>query len=120
VGFSSPVDVELTLGNVGGPSAGLIFSMAIVDSLTPEPLTDGRDVAGTGTITQRGRVGAIGGIVQKMYGASDEGAEVFLAPRANCGEVSRNIPDGLDVIAVRTLDEAIQALQGEIPAPRCP
>jgi PDZ domain-containing protein len=120
VGFSSPVDVELTLGNVGGPSAGLIFSLAIVDSLTPEPLTDGRDVAGTGTITQRGRVGAIGGIVQKMYGASDEGAEVFLAPRANCGEVSRNIPDGLDVIAVRTLDEAVQALEGEIPAPRCP
>lgn len=120
VGFSSPVDVELTLGNVGGPSAGLIFSLAVVDLLTPGSLTDGRDIAGTGTISQGGRVGPIGGIVQKMYGAQDEGAEVFLTPRANCGEVSGHIPEGLDVMAVRTLDEAVDALEGDIPAPRCP
>ena len=120
VGFTSPVEVDLNLNNVGGPSAGLIFSLAIVDSLTPGQLAAGRDIAGTGTISQNGRVGPIGGIVQKMYGASEEGAEVFLAPRSNCAEVVGNEPDGLDVIAVRTLDEAVKALEGEGEIPRCP
>jgi Lon-like protease len=120
IGFSSPVDVELTLGNVGGPSAGLIFSLAVIDSLTPGSLTGGRDIAGTGTISQEGRVGPIGGVVQKMYGARDEGADVFLTPRANCGGVTGQIPEGLDVIAVRTLDEAVRALEGDLPVPRCP
>jgi PDZ domain-containing protein len=120
LGFTSPVDVELNLGNVGGPSAGLIFSLAIVDSLTPDQLAAGRAVAGTGTITQKGRVGPIGGIVQKMYGAREDGASIFLAPRSNCAEVVGNEPDGLDVIAVRTLDEAVTALEGDDEPPRCP
>lgn len=120
VGFTSPVEVDLTLANVGGPSAGLMFSLAIVDSLTPEQLVAGREIAGTGTITTNGRVGPIGGIVQKMYGASDAGATVFVAPRSNCDELSGNEPEGLDVIAVRTLDEAVQALQGDGELPRCP
>ena len=120
LGFTSPVDVELNLDNVGGPSAGLIFSLAIVDSLTPDQLVAGRAVAGTGTISPEGRVGPIGGIVQKMYGAREDGAEVFLAPRANCAEVVGNEPDGLEVLAVRTLDEAVSALEGDGELPRCP
>jgi PDZ domain-containing protein len=120
LGFTSLVTVDLNLDNVGGPSAGLIFSLAIVDSLTPDQLAAGRAVAGTGTITRKGRVGPIGGIVQKMYGARDDGATVFLAPRSNCGEVVGNEPDGLDVIAVRTLDDAVKALEGDGDLPRCP
>lgn len=120
LGFTSPVEVDLNLDNVGGPSAGLIFSLAIVDSLTPEQLAAGRSIAGTGTISQNGRVGPIGGIVQKMYGASESGAEVFIAPRSNCAEVVGNEPAGLDVIAVRTLEEAVKALEGDGDPPRCP
>ncbi len=120
IGFTSPVEVDLNLDNVGGPSAGLIFSLAIVDSLTPEQLAAGRSIAGTGTISQNGRVGPIGGIVQKMYGASENGAEVFIAPRSNCAEVVGNEPVGLDVIAVRTLEEAVKALEGDGDLPRCP
>ena len=118
--FDSPVEVDLSLDDVGGPSAGLIFSLAIVDSLTPESLTEGRAIAGTGTITPEGKVGAIGGIVQKMHGAKGDGAEIFLAPRSNCGDVVGNIPDGLAVVAVRTLDEAVGALDGTGPMPECP
>ena len=120
LGFTSPVDVNLRLDDVGGPSAGLIFSLAIVDSLTPGSLTDGRDLAGTGTITPQGRIGPIGGIVQKMYGAKDSGATTFLAPKSNCREIVGNVPDGLDVVAVRTLDEAVGALDGSGPSPSCP
>ncbi len=120
IGFTSPVEVDLNLDNVGGPSAGLIFSLAIVDSLTPEQLAAGRAIAGTGTISQKGRVGPIGGIVQKMYGARDEGADIFIAPRSNCAEVVGNEPEGLDVIAVRTLDDAVKALEGDGEVPRCP
>lgn len=120
LGFSSPVTVDLRLDDVGGPSAGLVFSLAIVDSLTPGSLTDDRSLAGTGTITPAGRVGPIGGVVQKMFGARDGGASVFLAPRSNCGEISGHIPDGLDVIPVRTLDEAVGALDGSGTTSTCP
>ncbi|MCZ3385910.1 MAG: PDZ domain-containing protein [Actinomycetia bacterium] len=120
LGFTSPVEVDLSLDNVGGPSAGLIFSLAIVDTLTPEQLAAGRAIAGTGTITPEGKVGPIGGIVQKMFGARDDGATVFLAPRSNCAEVVGSEPDGLDVIAVRTLSEAVLALEGDGELPRCP
>ncbi len=120
LGFSSPIEVDVRLDNVGGPSAGLIFSLAIVDSLTPGQLTDGRSIAGTGTITPNGKVGPIGGIVQKMFGARDDGATTFLAPRSNCAELVGNEPDGLDVIAVRTLSDAVDALRGDGELPRCP
>jgi len=109
--FESPVDVSIALANVGGPSAGLVFALAVVDKLTPESLIDDYPVAGTGEITPRGRVGAIGGIAQKMAGARADGAEVFLAPRANCSDVVGHVPDGLRVIAVKTLDEAVDSLE---------
>ncbi|WAB80662.1 PDZ domain-containing protein [Microcella daejeonensis] len=123
--YEFPFEVEIELENVGGPSAGMMFALGIIDKLTPDSLAGGAEVAGTGTIAADGAVGPIGGIVQKMYGALDAGAEIFLAPRGNCDEVVGAIPDGLDVIAVSTLDEAVLALQsvadGDDPAdlPRC-
>lgn len=104
-------DIDITLQDVGGPSAGLMFALGIIDKLTPGSLAGGADVAGTGTIAADGTVGPIGGIVQKMYGAVDAGAEVFLAPAGNCDEVVGSIPEGLDVFRVATLDEAIGVLQ---------
>ncbi len=123
--YEFPFEVEIELENVGGPSAGMMFALGIIDKLTPGSLAGGAEVAGTGTIAADGSVGPIGGIVQKMYGAQDAGATVFLSPRGNCDEVVGAIPDGLDVIAVGTLDEAVLALQsvadGDDPAelPRC-
>ncbi len=91
-------------------SAGMMFALGIIDTLTPGELNGGRDVAGTGTIVADGTVGAIGGIRQKLFGARDAGAAFFLAPRANCNEVTGHIPDGLRVFAVDDLDDALAAL----------
>ena len=106
-------DIEATFGlsDVGGPSAGSMFALGIVDELTPGDLTGGRDIAGTGTISLDGSVGPIGGIAQKMAGARNDGAGYFLAPASNCGEVTGNIPDGLDVYAVSTLHEAVTTVE---------
>ncbi|MCQ1955112.1 PDZ domain-containing protein [Arthrobacter sp. zg-Y826] len=111
--FEFPFEVSIgeTLERVGGPSAGMMFALGIVDRLTPEPLTGGKHFAGTGTIDAAGNVGPIGGIRQKLIGASDAGAEYFLAPADNCGEVVGHIPEGLEVVRVSTLDEAIQAVE---------
>jgi PDZ domain-containing protein len=104
--YDFPIDVELQLDNVGGPSAGMMFALGIIDKLTPGPMTGGEIVAGTGTIDSAGEVGPIGGIRQKLWGAEDAGADWFLAPVSNCDEVTGHVPDGLSVFAVSTLDEA--------------
>lgn len=106
-----PFDVNIELENVGGPSAGMMFALGIIDKLTPDSLAGGAEVAGTGTIGADGTVGPIGGIVQKMHGAVAFGADWFLAPTANCDEVVGSIPGDLEVFAVATLDEAIGVLQ---------
>lgn len=103
-------DIRISLGQVGGPSAGLMFALAVVDKLTPGELTGGRFVAGTGTITQDGRVGAIGGIPFKMLAARDAGATTFLVPADNCAEAAANAPDGLQLVRVATLNDATSAL----------
>lgn len=108
--YDFPIDVTIQLNNVGGPSAGMMFALGIIDTLTPEQLNGGEQVAGTGTITGGGEVGPIGGIRQKLWGAKDAGAEWFLAPESNCDEVVGHVPDGLRVFAVETLDDAIDAL----------
>ncbi|KGJ81141.1 hypothetical protein GY21_01945 [Cryobacterium roopkundense] len=108
--YQFPFTVELELDRVGGPSAGMMFALGIIDKLTPDSLQGGAHVAGTGTIDQAGDVGPIGGIQQKLYGARDAGAEWFLAPADNCDEVTGHVPDGLTVFSVKTLDEAITAL----------
>lgn len=109
--FEFPFEVDIALNNVGGPSAGMMFALGIVDTLTEGQLTGGRHFAGTGTIDSSGAVGPIGGIRQKLVGASESGAEVFLAPAANCTEVVGHIPDGLRVIRVETLDDAVTAVR---------
>lgn len=109
--YELPYDVTIDAGNVGGPSAGLMFSLAVYDELTPGALTGGRSVAGTGEIASNGQVGGIGGIKQKMYAAHEAGAELFLAPADNCDEVVGSTPDGLPVAAVHTFDEARAVLE---------
>lgn len=109
--FTFPFDVEISLDKVAGPSAGLMFSLGIIDTVTPGDLTGGRYVAGTGTISPDGLVGPIGGIGQKMQGARSAGATLFLAPAANCGEVVGQIPDGLQVVKVENLTEARRAVE---------
>lgn len=108
--FSFPFDVTIGLDNVGGPSAGMMFALGIIDRLTPGELTGGEHFAGTGTIDAAGNVGPIGGIRQKMIGAAESGARFFLAPEANCGEVVDHVPNGLAVVSVATLDDAVSAV----------
>ena len=109
--YDFPIDVTIQLNNVGGPSAGMMFALGIIDTLTPTDLTGGQTIAGTGTIDAAGTVGPIGGIRQKMYGALGEGAHTFLAPADNCDEVVGHVPDGLRVFSVATLDDALTVLQ---------
>ena len=109
--YAADFDVTFTIDRVGGPSAGLMFALGIVDKLTPGALTGGRTIAGTGTISPEGEVGAIGGIAQKMRGARSAGAELFLAPQANCDDVVGHVPDGLTVTPVDTLAQARAAIE---------
>jgi len=107
------VDFKTTihLQDVGGPSAGLMFALAIVDRLTPGELEAGQPVAGTGTIDPRGNVGSIGGIPFKMVAAREAGATTFLVPADNCVEARSQAPEGLRLVKVDTLATAVQALQ---------
>lgn len=110
VDYRFPFDVTIQLNNVGGPSAGMMFALGMIDTLTPGELNGGAEVAGTGTIVADGTVGPIGGIRQKLWGAKDAGAEYFLAPSSNCDEVVGHVPDGLRVFSVSTLDDAVDVL----------
>ncbi|NCT89533.1 PDZ domain-containing protein [Cellulomonas sp. APG4] len=109
--FELPVDVRIQIENVGGPSAGLMFALGIVDVLTEADETGGVTIAGTGTMDLTGAVGPIGGIRQKLYGAREDGATWFLAPEDNCGEVVGHVPDGLSVTSVGTLAQARAAVE---------
>jgi PDZ domain-containing protein len=120
--FKFPFKVKINIGNVGGPSAGMMFALAIIDKLTPANLSDGKFVAGTGEIEVRGAVDPIGGIQQKMAAARAAGATVFLAPAGNCPDTAGSVPAGLRVVKVSTLSGAITALRGlkaGNPVPSC-
>jgi Lon-like protease len=106
-----PFELKIDLDEIGGPSAGLMFALGIVDKLKPEDLTGGKIIAGTGTIDDEGRVGQIGGIGQKLVGAKDAGATVFLTPSENCAEALANAVPGLPLIKITTLDDALGALK---------
>ncbi|MET9510236.1 PDZ domain-containing protein [Streptomyces flavidovirens] len=106
-----PFTIDIKLADVGGPSAGLMFSLGIVDKLTPGSLTGGRFVAGTGTIDEDGKVGPIGGIEMKTVGARNAGAEYFLTPAENCASAAADIPDGLTLVKVKTIDDARKSLE---------
>lgn len=108
--YNFPAEVSLQLGDVGGPSGGLMFALGILDSFTPDSLAGNNHVAGTGTITSDGLVGPIGGIKLKVIAAKDAGATVFLAPFANCEELIGHVPSGLSVAPVRDLAEALKVL----------
>ncbi|WP_117213193.1 YlbL family protein [Allorhizocola rhizosphaerae] len=105
-----PFELRIKLDKIGGPSAGMMFALGIIDKVKPEDMTHGKVIAGTGTIDDEGRVGAIGGVPQKLHGAKEAGATVFLVPAANCAEAKANVPDGLTLVKVGTLDEAVKAL----------
>jgi PDZ domain-containing protein len=110
ISYSANYEIDFGVTGVGGPSAGTMFAIGIIDKLTPGALTQGKTIAGTGTIDPKGNVGEIGGIQQKLIGARDAGAVLFLAPQGNCSDVVGHIPDGLTVAAVKTLDEAMAAI----------
>ncbi|MGH3717037.1 MAG: YlbL family protein [Micromonosporaceae bacterium] len=96
---------------IGGPSAGLIFALTIIDKVQPEDLTGGHKIAGTGEIDDDGVVGAIGGVAQKLLAAKRDGATVFLVPKNNCADAVANDPGGLTLVEVGTLDDALTALE---------
>lgn len=108
---SFPIEVEIASGEVGGPSAGLMFSLGLYDTLTPGDLTGGRTIAGTGTLTPEGDVGGIGGIADKVIGAERAGATVLLVPRENMAELAGVETGDLQLISVATFDEAVEALE---------
>jgi PDZ domain-containing protein len=108
--FDPGVEAKFRTGTIGGPSAGLMFSLALYDRLTSDDLTGARSIAGTGTIACDGGVGPIGGIEQKVAGAELKGADVFLAPVANA-EAARRAANEMDVVAVSTFDEAVKYLE---------
>jgi len=103
--------ITITLADVGGPSAGLMFALAIVDKLTTGTLAGGTFVAGTGEIAPEGGVGPIGGIQLKMIRAREAGASVFLVPAGNCAEAVQRVPAGLRLVRVATLADAVHALE---------
>jgi PDZ domain-containing protein len=117
-----PFDVKISLQDIGGPSAGLMFTLAIVDRMTGQDLAGGRHIAGTGEITEKGVVGPIGGISFKVIGARDAGATDFLVPQQNCAEAKSADPAGLNLIKVSSLDTALTALadlKAGRPTPSC-
>jgi PDZ domain-containing protein len=121
--YRGDFDIALNLEDIGGPSAGLIFALGIVDKLTPTDLTGGRAIAGTGTIDPAGSVGRVGGVRQKVIAAREAGAELFLLSPQQCPEIDGRIPAGLAIAAVATLGEAIAAIEswtagGAVPG--CP
>ncbi|MDQ6642637.1 MAG: PDZ domain-containing protein [Actinomycetota bacterium] len=126
-GYEFPIDVNVRINSgIGGPSAGTMFALAIYDTLTPGSLTGGSDVAGTGTIDGAGNVGGIGGIQQKLVAAQNAGAQLFLAPAANCDEVVGGPydPAKMRVVKIQTLHGAIAALNTwrsnpQAKLPRC-
>lgn len=107
----APFDVNFSVGNIGGPSAGLMFALGIIEKVGDEDLTDGKFVAGTGTIDPQGKVGPIGGISLKLRGAKRDGATIFLVPKDNCAEALTDPPSGLRLVKVESLGGAVDALE---------
>ncbi|TXS40660.1 hypothetical protein EAO75_37695 [Streptomyces sp. uw30] len=121
------IKVTLKLADVGGPSAGLLFSLGIIDKLGGDgsdgDLTGGRTIAGTGTIDPAGKVGAVGGVSLKTQAAKRDGATIFLVPKEECGDAKAELPKGLRLVPVTTLRGAVNALEalesGKGSVPSC-
>ncbi len=120
--YRFPFPIKFSVGNIGGPSAGMMFALGIVDKLTPGGLTGGKFIAGTGEIAANGAVSPIGGIQQKMAGARAAGATIFLTPAANCPDTKGAVPAGLRLAKVSTLRQALgdlAAIRAGRPVPGC-
>ncbi len=120
--YRFPFPIKFSVGNIGGPSAGMMFALGIVDKLTPGGLTGGKFIAGTGEIAANGAVSPIGGIQQKMAGARAAGATIFLTPAANCADTKGAVPAGLRLAKVSTLRQALNdlaAIRAGRPVPGC-
>ncbi|MFT4086331.1 MAG: PDZ domain-containing protein [Gordonia sp. (in: high G+C Gram-positive bacteria)] len=113
------IKIDFNVGDIGGPSAGLMMALAVIDKMTPGDLSRGKFIAGTGTIDPSGEVGVIGGITHKLKAAKEAGATAFLVPAGNCKEASSDAPDGLELVKVGTLTDAVDAL-GEIGTDKKP
>ncbi|NSC23776.1 PDZ domain-containing protein [Streptomyces albus subsp. chlorinus] len=111
LGHSFPFEIDIKLADIGGPSAGLMFALGIVDKLTPTDLTGGKFVAGTGTIDDNGKVGEIGGIQMKIIGAREKGARYFLTPAGNCATAAKDKPKGITLVKTSTMDDALSSLK---------
>ncbi|GAA0486675.1 S16 family serine protease [Streptomyces sp. NPDC046215] len=109
------VKVRLSSGDIGGPSAGLLFTLGIIDKVDGDgrggDLTGGRTIAGTGTIEPDGTVGAVGGVPLKTQAAKRDGATVFLVPKSECSEAQANLPKGLRLVPVTELKDAVASLR---------
>lgn len=111
--------VDYQLSGIGGPSAGLMMTLGVIDKLSPGDLTRGRHLAGTGTIDAAGNIGEIGGITHKISAARDEGAEMFFVPEGNCGEVATADKGDMKLVKVSALDDALAAIDEPETAPSC-
>lgn len=117
-GYDFPFDVDVNVDpNIGGSSAGLIFTMAIYDTLTPGSLTGGKAVAGTGTMAADGKVGPIGGIAQKIASSRDDGAEMFLVPADNCKEALGARNGDMRLVKATTFDDALASVKTWVDDP---
>jgi PDZ domain-containing protein len=120
---SAPFTISIPIENIGGPSAGLMLTLGIIDKVEPEDLTGGKIIAGTGSIDTAGHVGPIGGLPQKLVEAKAAHATYFLTPKDNCAEGVANQKPGLPLVQVSTLDDALTALadiRSGTPPPLCP
>lgn len=106
----TPFPIEITTQGIGGPSAGLAYTLAIIDDLTPDDLAGGARVAATGEIEADGSVGPIGGIQQKVYSVEDAGADIFLVPTANYSDAAA-VATKVEVVSVDNIDQALAALE---------
>jgi PDZ domain-containing protein len=120
--YRFPFTVKINLADIGGPSAGLMFTLGIINKITTDNLTGGRFIAGTGEIAPNGEIAPIGGIQQKMAGARSAGATIFLTPAANCSNTTGAVPAGLRLVKVTSLANAVselQAIKRGQPTPSC-
>jgi Lon-like protease len=120
--YNFPFKVKINLSDIGGPSAGLMFALGIIDKLTPDSLTGGKFIAGTGEIEPNGAIEPIGGIQQKMAGARAAGATIFLTPAGNCSNTTGAVPPGLRLVRVTSLSNAVSdliAIRHGQPVPSC-
>ena len=112
-----PFDVTISSGDVGGPSAGMMWALGLYELMTPGDLTAGRTIAGTGTIDLAGNVGPIGEIRDKVVAAEDAGASIFLAPADNMGDLDGVDTGSMQVIPVATLADALRSTTAGMPDP---